>query len=115
MLVAHLSDLHLGRKSPPHGAERLLSFRQALTSLSACNPDVIVIAGDMFDEPNVEPAIVEEAARSFAGAKNSRGEVIPVVLIPGNHDPADADRLWAAFRKAIAPGCDVRLVLQPAV
>ena len=39
MLVAHISDLHLGRKSPkkgdPHGAERLNSFRQAIATLAA--------------------------------------------------------------------------------
>ncbi|MCI0681904.1 MAG: DNA repair exonuclease [Gemmataceae bacterium] len=98
MLVAHLSDLHLGRKSPgdAQGAERLNSFRQALTTLAGAGPDVIVIAGDAFDGPNVEPAIIDEAARSLVELRS-----IPVVIIPGNHDPADADRLWTALQKAV--------------
>jgi hypothetical protein len=115
MLLAHLSDLHLGRTSAPHGAERLNSFRQALVTLSTHNPATIVIAGDMFEGPHVDSAIVEEAAKSLSAARNERGDAIPVVLIPGNHDPADAQRLWTTFQKAIEPGCDLRLALTPQV
>jgi len=113
MIVAHVSDLHLGKKSPgdANGSQRLQSFRQAVASLAADQPDVLLIAGDTFDSPNPEPAIIEEAARCLARAKNAQGTEIPVVLIPGNHDPAEADRLWATFRKAlISP---VHLVLEP--
>ena len=97
MLVAHISDLHLGRKSPgdPQGAERLNSFRQALTTLAGHSPDVIVIAGDAFDAPNVDPAIIDEVAGALVAL------TIPVVLIPGNHDPADAHKLWTALEKAV--------------
>ena len=53
MLLAHLSDLHLGRKSPgdPQGAERLNSLRQALLTLARHRPDAFVIAGDTFQQP----------------------------------------------------------------
>src|SRR5262245_9049032 len=112
MLLAHLSHLHPGRKTPPNGAERLHSLRQALASLAAHNPVAILIAGDTFDGPHLEQPLVEEAAQCFSSATNDRGEPIPVVLIPGNHDPSDADRLWTAFRKALAPACDLRLVLR---
>lgn len=103
MLVAHISDLHLGRKSPgdPQGAERLNSFRQALATLAAAGPDVIVIAGDAFDGPNVERAIIDEVAGSLVALKTAKGEAIPVVIIPGNHDPADAHKLWTCLEKAV--------------
>jgi DNA repair exonuclease SbcCD nuclease subunit len=103
MLVAHISDLHLGRKSPgdPQGAERLNSFRQALATLTAAGPDLLVIAGDAFDGPNVEPAIIDEAAASLAALQSAKGIAIPVVIIPGNHDPADADKLWTTFEKRL--------------
>lgn len=102
MLVAHLADLHLGRKSAgdPQGALRLNSFRQALTTLAEAGPDVLVIAGDVFDGPNVESAIIDEAAQSLAALRTAKGDAIPVVVIPGNHDPADADKLWSAFTNA---------------
>jgi DNA repair exonuclease SbcCD nuclease subunit len=103
MLIAHLSDLHLGRISPgdPQGAQRLNSFRRALATLADAQPDVLLIAGDAFHETDVEAAIIDEAARSLATLRSPKGETIPVVIIPGNHDPADADRLWTAFEKAL--------------
>jgi hypothetical protein len=111
MLVAHLSDLHLGRKSPgdPQGAERLNSFRQAISTLVRYEPDVFVIAGDTFDSPHAEQAVIEEAAKILCGVGNAKGNAIPVVLIPGNHDPSDADRLWSAFEAALESRADVRL------
>src|SRR5437660_6657615 len=98
MLVAHLADLHLGRSSlgDSQGAERLNSLRQAIATLACHQPDVFLIAGDTFDSPQTEPAVIAEAAMILCGARNSCGEAIPVVVIPGNHDPADADRLWSA-------------------
>lgn len=113
MLVAHLSDLHLGRKSPgdPHGAERLNSFRQAVATLSSEQPDLIVIAGDVFDSPSVDHVIVEEAGKCLARAQNQHGQPIPVVIIPGNHDPADADKLWTAFKKSLPDSAAVHVPL----
>src|SRR5262249_26314386 len=46
---------------------------------------------------------------------NGSGDPIPVVLIPGNHDPADAVVLWTTFQKALDPGCDVRVALTPQI
>src|SRR6516162_559481 len=116
MLVAHISDLHLGRSSAGDqlGSERLNSFRQAIIKLAAANPDVIVIAGDTFDTSHVEQAVIEEAARCLSLAKNDGGDCIPVVLIPGNHDPAEETALWQTFRKFLeAPS--VSLVLEAGV
>jgi DNA repair exonuclease SbcCD nuclease subunit len=117
MLVAHISDLHLGRKSPGdlQGAERLNSFRQAICTLARSQPDAVVIAGDTFDSPQAEQAIIEEAAKTLCGARNAAGDAIPVVLIPGNHDPADAERLWTAFEESLASSADVHLVRQARV
>src|SRR5262245_19244137 len=117
MLVAHISDLHLGRTWPGDqvDAERLNSLRQALHTLAACNPDVLIVAGDTFDGVNIDPAIVDEAAKSLGNVKNDGGQAIPVVIIPGNHDPADADKLWSAFQKSLGPSSTVRLALTPTV
>src|SRR5262249_54210093 len=113
MIVAHISDLHLGRPSPGdvNGSQRLQSFRRAITTLSAHKPDVLLIAGDTFDSPNPDQAIIEEAAPSLAGAKTDQGTDISVVLIPGNHDPAEKVRLWSTFQNALISS--VHLVLEP--
>src|SRR5262245_60588246 len=117
MLIAHLSDLHLGRPSPgdPHGAERLNSLRQAIVTLTQRGPDLLVISGDTFESPHVDHAVIEEAARTMAAAASEKGECIPVVIIPGNHDPADAEKLWSAFRKCLGAANHVHLVLAPRV
>jgi DNA repair exonuclease SbcCD nuclease subunit len=115
VLIAHLSDLHLGRASPgdPHGAQRLDSFRAALTTLGQLNPEALVIAGDTFDGPHVDLPIVEDAAKSLSRFKNEDGNPISVVIIPGNHDPSEATRLWTAFRRDL--GTCVHLSEQPNV
>jgi DNA repair exonuclease SbcCD nuclease subunit len=117
MLLAHLSDLHLGRKSPgdPQGAERLNSLRQAIVTLARHRPDAFVIAGDTFDSPQTEPAVVEEAAKTLCGIRGAEDETIPVIIIPGNHDPADADRLWTIFEESLGPADYVHLAREPRV
>jgi len=117
MLIAHLSDAHLGRKSAgdAQGAERLNSLRQAVGALARANPDVLLVAGDTFDSQQVEPAVVEEAAKSLAAVRNEHGALIPIVVIPGNHDPAEFDRLWGCFRKALGAAAHVHLACAPAV
>lgn len=119
MLVAHISDSHLGRRSPkkgdPHGAGRLNSFRHTIAALARCQPDVLVVAGDTFDSIQVEPAIIDEAAKALSGVRRENGEAVPVVLIPGNHDPADADKLWTTFEACLERSADVRLVRVPKI
>jgi DNA repair exonuclease SbcCD nuclease subunit len=113
MRIAHLADLHLGRKSrgDTNGAGRLNSFRQGITKLTQQSPDVIVLAGDVFDSPGVDLAIVEEAAKALVRASTAGNT--PVVLIPGNHDPSNSDRLWNAFRTRLGAHSSVRVVLDP--
>jgi DNA repair exonuclease SbcCD nuclease subunit len=113
MRLAHLSDSHLGRASPgdPNGSERLNAFRQALAALAGHNPDALIIAGDTFDGPHVDSPVVEDAAKNLSRLKNGQGLAIPVVVIPGNHDPAEAEKLWSLFRKHIGPS--VHLLLEP--
>lgn len=114
-LIAHLADLHLGRKSfgDPQGAERLKSLRLALAQLAREDPDAILVAGDSFDSPQVDRAVVEAAARTFDQVRSTRGDAIPVVIIPGNHDPSEAAVLWETFRNQLRSDSVVRLALVP--
>lgn len=114
MRIAHLSDLHLGANSPGdyQGAGRLKSLRRALQELAKEAIDAILLAGDVFDGPHVETAIVETVARALEGATAPGGNSIPVVLVPGNHDPSDSTNLWSKFRDSLGSS-NVRLVLEP--
>jgi DNA repair exonuclease SbcCD nuclease subunit len=115
MRVAHLSDLHLGRcgRTDDVGAQRLISLRTALGRIQACRPDAILVAGDVFDSPSVDRGVIEAAARALDRCRGADGQPIPVAVIPGNHDPADAEALWSAFGGSLTGDSQVRLVLEP--
>lgn len=115
MLIAHLSDLHLGRRAAGDdlGAQRLQTLRSAIAALAEHGPEVILVAGDAFDGPEVEPGVVQAAARTLDRTRRANGDPLPVVVIPGNHDPADAADLWRTFREALSEGSGVRAVRAP--
>ena len=74
MLIAQLSDLHVGGS---RYREELL--RTAIDEINAAKPDLVVVAGDLTDEgyPEQYPDVLE---------KVSRIECENVVRVPGNHD-----------------------------
>src|SRR5262249_20735578 len=72
-------------------------------------------AGDMFDSPQVEVAIIQAAARAFDSICKINDRLVPVIVIPGNHDPADEHKLWNDFKGALQSGSAVQIVLKPEV
>ena len=89
MQLFHTSDWHLGRLL--HGASLLEDQAHALDQLCelACQhrPDVILIAGDVYDRP-VPPAtaitLLDRTLSKLIHELNT-----PVLLISGNHDSAE--------------------------
>ncbi|MEB3779170.1 MAG: exonuclease SbcCD subunit D [Desulfurococcales archaeon] len=84
--ILHLADTHLGAR--PYGfKERELdiieSFDQALDYAFEERPDLIVIAGDLFDKPKPDNHILGHAVRRI---KNITSRGIPVVAAHGDHD-----------------------------
>jgi DNA repair exonuclease SbcCD nuclease subunit len=90
--LLHTADLHLGksfRELPPEiaGARRadLVEALQRLCALvQVREADALVIAGDLFDRAVPPPGLLAQVKLHLAAAK------VPVVLIPGNHDPLEA-------------------------
>jgi DNA repair exonuclease SbcCD nuclease subunit len=92
--LAHLADLHLGFRQytrlTPQGinqreADVARAFRSALDGVIEAKPDVIVLAGDVFDSvrpPN--PAILD----AFNQFRRLRGALpqVPVIILAGDHD-----------------------------
>ena len=74
MLIAQLSDLHVGGG---RYSEELL--RTAISEINALQPDLVVVAGDLTDDgyPDQYPVVKEEVAAI---------ECPHVVVVPGNHD-----------------------------
>ena len=47
-----------------------------------------VVAGDVFETNHVDPRTVKRALEAL------RGAALPVLLLPGNHDPLDAGSVY---------------------
>lgn len=87
--VLHTADWHLGKSLQRFDliAEQREALERLLDVIDAEAPDLVVIAGDVFDVPDRQPLgairtwtwITEEiTARTAAG--------LPIVVVPGNHD-----------------------------
>lgn len=94
MLIAHLADLHLGYRAYHrmvaagiNARERdvALAFRAALDSLIKLEPDIILIAGDVFHTVRPSNAAIADAFRQFARLRAAL-PATPVVMIAGEHD-----------------------------
>lgn len=79
VVLVHTSDLHVedGAAGRYHGLLGLSAVLQKAQSLSA---DIVLLAGDTFDNHRVSQGILHRTRDMLASAR------VPVVLLPGNHD-----------------------------
>ena len=94
--LVHSSDLHVddGRIAAQYGGDGAGGLRTVLAYARSVNADAVILAGDTFDNHMVTAATIERAGRLLADAG------LPVVLLPGNHDPVTADSVYARGRYA---------------
>ncbi|HEY2378916.1 MAG TPA: DNA repair exonuclease [Gemmatimonadaceae bacterium] len=106
MRLVHLSDLHLGfrqyQRLTPGGinqreADVARSFQTAIDRIIALQPDMVLVAGDIFHNVRpTNPAIVHaylQFSRLRAALPNA-----PVVMVAGNHDTPRATETGSILR-----------------
>ena len=111
----HTSDWHLGqpyRSLPPELADRLRSGRleavgRMLAAAESLGIDLALVAGDQFDGPNPDPALVGRMLDRIAAHPT-----IEVHMIPGNHDPGEPGSIY--HRAAFDPPPNLRVHLRAA-
>jgi len=88
VVVAQLSDMHLGMKDKPEAADNL---RRAVDMINQRHPDAVIVSGDIGETP---------AARREAQAILSALKA-PIYCVPGNHDDTadNVDAYTADFGK----------------
>ncbi|MFH1468294.1 MAG: metallophosphoesterase [Pseudomonadota bacterium] len=99
MRVLHLADTHLGAHLHAWGAppgwhrsqDHLCAFEQALAPALRGEVDLVVHGGDLFDHRQPGKALIARVEALLAAVAAR----VPVVLVPGNHDPPS---LLRAFR-----------------
>jgi DNA repair exonuclease SbcCD nuclease subunit len=95
--LVHSSDLHIDDVIASRKYNGLVGLRAVLSKARALKADIVMLAGDTFDNHRISTAVLREAGELLAGAG------VPVVLLPGNHDPIMPDCL---FRRAGLDGLD---------
>jgi hypothetical protein len=90
VVIVHSSDLHVDHDYTArlHGGDGTAGLAGVLAAARAAGADAVVLAGDTFDCHRLPAALLERTAEVIAGA------ALPVVLLPGNHDPAVADAVF---------------------
>ena len=110
MKIAHLADLHLGYRAYHRVTSRGVNqrvadvaeaFRRAVARVVAAQPDLVLVAGDVFHTVRPSNTAIAEAFRQFS-VLSERLPHTPVVIIAGNHDSprsADTGNILSLFRE----------------
>ena len=90
IVLVHSSDLHVDddRVASMHGGDGAAGLRQVLATAQALGADIVLLAGDTFDNHQVTSRTIDRAGKLLADAG------MPVVILPGNHDPATPDSIF---------------------
>jgi len=90
IVLVHSSDLHVDddRIAALHAGDGAAGLRDVLATARELGADIVLLAGDTFDNHMVSAATIDRAGQALADAG------LPVVLLPGNHDPLTRDSVW---------------------
>ena len=78
--IAHCSDIHLGTNGAVADDPCRARFARALAAIGGRRPDLMLLAGDLFDTNDVPDETVVWAMERLGELR------FPVAMIPGNHD-----------------------------
>jgi len=97
MRILHTSDWHLGRQFHGQSLEddHAAILDQVHTALTTHTPDVLIIAGDIFDRAS-PPASAVRQFNDFIKRVASETKSA-IVMIAGNHDSGDRIDSWATL------------------
>ena len=90
IVIVHSSDLHVDHDytARMHGGDGTAGLASVLSLARGANADVVVLAGDTFDCHRLPPELLDRTAEVIAAS------ALPVVVLPGNHDPAVEDAVY---------------------
>lgn len=99
--LLHTADWHLGRRFPAFDESdrlklmraRLDAVRRLLDMAEQYTVDAVLVAGDVFDDPQPDPVWWQGLCEALAERDWSDR---PLFLLPGNHDPLMPKSIWSA-------------------
>jgi predicted phosphodiesterase len=91
----HTADWQIGMKASHVGEagtrvrdERLAAARRVVDAARGAGAEIILVAGDTFEDNGVDRVLVQKVADILTGFSG------PVYVIPGNHDPLVPGAVW---------------------
>jgi exonuclease SbcD len=94
MRLAHLADVHLGfrqfhklsrRGVNQREADVSDAFRRTVDDVIACAPDIVVIAGDLFNAVRPSNGVIVHCFRQLKRLHEALPDA-PILIVAGNHD-----------------------------
>ena len=132
MTLAHLSDLHLGYDGGAGGRGRaddvVRVFEAAVSRIAELGPELVVVAGDVFDHPHVPAPAIAAFCRTVRRLRERAPEVVVAVVAGARDTPPDPslqgpvavigalEEVEAAtrrVRRVRVPGCRATVTLVP--
>lgn len=123
VIFLHTADWQLGKpfasidddtKRHRIQQQRIAAVKAMRMHIESTGASFIVVAGDLFDSPQVTKSTVSAACEAIGGLQ------VPVVAIPGNHDHGGAGSIWEQEffqreRQQLAPNLHVLLQPEPMI
>jgi DNA repair exonuclease SbcCD nuclease subunit len=116
MKFIHTADWQIGARFRQFGpkaaslrAARLRTLGRALEHADNARADGFLIAGDLFEDNQVEHAVVTDVFERLAAFPQ-----LPIFILPGNHDPFTGPRCIWSRRPFSAPPAHVTIFTAPA-
>ncbi|MBI2349462.1 MAG: metallophosphoesterase [Deltaproteobacteria bacterium] len=99
VVIVHSSDLHLGAdySADQSRPDTLSVLPEVLAAAAAARADLVILAGDTFENNRLPPPLLERAAGMMSRFN------APIVILPGNHDPLTPDSLYRRGEFASVP------------
>ena len=90
VVLAHSSDLHVDEDRPAgsRGGDGTAALRVVLATAGVLRADILLLAGDTFENNQLSAAVLDRTRRLLAETG------FPIVILPGNHDPALAQSVF---------------------
>jgi DNA repair exonuclease SbcCD nuclease subunit len=81
VVLVHSSDIHVD-DGHARNADGTAGLAAVLATAGVLRADIVLLAGDTFEGNHIGVALLERAGNCLAAAG------MPIVILPGNHDPA---------------------------
>jgi len=86
MRLVHTSDIHLGMDGI--NDRSFIALRAVVDAVLRLDTDMLLMVGDIFDNARVPDDLVESFIQQIGRL------LVPVVVLPGNHDPYDTSSVY---------------------